>query len=54
MDCRKNLQARFYVQWSLMENLYLDQAKDPCTIFSMEILVCREKSAGWVLRTVIE
>jgi hypothetical protein len=38
----------------LWKNPYVDQAKDPRTIFSMESLVCREESAGRVLHMAIE
>jgi hypothetical protein len=39
---------------ALWKNPYIDQAKDLQTIFSLEILVRREKSAGRVLHTAIE
>jgi hypothetical protein len=54
MDHRKNLQARFTYSGALWENPYVDQAKDLRMIFTMEILVHREKSTGQVLHTVIE
>jgi hypothetical protein len=53
MDHRKNLQARFTYNGALWENPYVDQAKDLRMIFTMEILVRREKSTGQVLHTVI-